>query len=117
MRTHRSVTLIRRTAVLTAIMSLATYPSLVLLLRSLGTITNHPFALQVLAIAPYGVALSIAALGVAHHLDVRHRARKHHGTSRTETLLAVTVNTIIWAAASLISIPVTTVVLYLITWL
>ena len=117
MRTHWNVTLIRRTAVLTAILSLAVYPSLILFLRALDTATNHPIALQVLAIAPYGVALSIAALGVTHYLDLRHRAKKTHGTSRTDTLATAAVHTIIWAAATLISIPVTTVALYLSAWI
>lgn len=113
-----SVYVLRRIGLLTAVISLLAYPALAFFLyrvMPMNTVTrDQMITSSVLSVAPYGVALAVAALCLSQHLSYRHRAKRDKNTSTGNYLLATTVHVIIWTTITLASIPITTVILYLV---
>jgi hypothetical protein len=105
--------LLQRIALVTGIVSLISYPVLAFIMTRLLPSSDRMIALHVLDAAPYGLALSIAAAGVAQQINYRNRAKRDPEISNSDYITGAVIGSIIWTVSTLVSIPLTTVALIL----
>lgn len=101
--------LLQRIASVTGIVSFISYPVLAFIMTRFLPSSDRMIALHVLYAAPYVLALSIAAAGVAQQINYRNRAKCTPEISKSDYITGLVVGSIIWTVATLVSVPLTTV--------